>query len=196
MQLDVIAVTWGQTHELGVLINSMLCQTADNWRLWLVHDGPGTDTRDWCEQHQLLSDPRVKWRDTIKRMNDHGHSSRAWAIRNVLTGTHVVLTNGDNYYMPCWVQQISRLADQDMITWDCVHNYDTPANHNNSSYGWMRTMPRLGHMDMGVAAVRTSLARQVGFKDRHVAADWSYFKRVLATNPTRTHVDKIMMVHN
>lgn len=192
--LDVVAVTYGHTHELSVMINSMRVQTSDQWRLHVVHDGPAPELRRWLQQRDLLDD-QTRFHETLRRMNDHGHSSRRWALRELCVNRQVLLTNADNYYMPCMVELVVSRTE-DFVWWDCVHNYDTPVNHNQSSYGLMRSRLRHGYIDMGVAAIRTRLARQVGFKHTHETADWNYFEEVLATEPTTHKIDKIMMVHN
>lgn len=191
----MIAVTYDQPDECVCLASSMRVQTDDRWRLTFVHDGPDVaNTRDRLARAGLLQDNRISFECSLVRHDDFGHSNRRASLRNS-TADRVILTNADNYYMPVLTEQVLSRTEE-FVWWDCVHNYDTPVNHNQSSYGLMCSRLRHGCIDMGVVAVAGRLARQVGFKHTHESADWTYFEQILATNPTTHKINKVMMVHN
>lgn len=193
--IDVVAVTYDHTHELGVMVNCMLAQTDPRWRLWLIHDGPAPELKRIVHRDGLLRDPRVSWHETATRANDHGHSSRRWALDSLCHNERVILTNADNYYMPVLIEQIMTV-DAQFTWWDVIHNYDTNMNHNNSTYGLMNSRLRMGCIDMGAVAVDRRLARAIGFKKTHTTADWDYFEDILETDPSTHKINKVLMVHN
>lgn len=193
--LDIVAVTYGHTHELECFISSMRAQTSDCWRLFIVHDGPNQQLRQRLHRHGMLTPGRIEFHDTLKRDNCWGHTGRRWALRELVTNKQVLLTNADNYYMPCMVEQVTSRTE-DFVWWDVIHNYDTPINHNQSSYGLMQSRLRHGCIDMGAVAIRSKLAKQIGFKYKHESADWTYFEEILGTKPTVHKINKVMMVHN
>lgn len=193
--LDVISVTWGHTYELMMHVACWRLQTSDDWRLHVVHDGPNPELRRECMQRGLIDGRQTFFHETHERHNDHGHSLRAWALRELVTGDHVLLTNVDNYYVPVCVEQIEKRTEE-FIWWDLIHNYDTPINHNESSYGLMQARLKHGCIDMGAVAVDARLARHVGFRGRTEDADWTYFEQCLSRHPTVHKINKVLTVHN
>ena len=193
--LDVVAVTYGHTHEVECFISCMRAQTSDRWRLHVVHDGPAPELRKRLERHGMLEPRKIMLHETLRRENCWGHTSRRWALREIVTGKQVLLTNADNYYVPIMVSCVVD-RPEDFIWWDVIHNYDTPINHNGSTYGLMRSRLAPAQIDMGAVVVRTRLARQIGFKHAHSTADWTYFAEILATEPTTYKINKVLMVHN
>ena len=192
--LDIVAVTYAHTHVLDGFIACMRAQTSECWRLHIVHDGPAPELRARLSRRGELDD-QVRFHETLRRDNCWGHTSRRWALRELVTHEQVLLTNADNYYMPCMVKQVTSRTE-DFVWWDIIHSYETSVNHNSSSYGLMRTRLAPACIDMGAVAVRTRLARQIGFKYKHSTADWTYFEEILATEPSVHKINKVMMVHN
>jgi glycosyltransferase involved in cell wall biosynthesis len=193
--LDIIAVTYGQDEILKCFINCIKAQTNDNWTLHIVHDGPNQALGEDLRDNGYLVKEKVIFYESERRTGHHGHFLRSWALKNVVTREYVLITNGDNYYVPVMVDHVLQ-SPADFIYFDCIHNYPSPVFHNRSSYGYLTAELRFGHIDMGCVAIKSSLAQKVGFNHSHPCADWDYFKEVLATQPTTRRIDKILFVHN
>jgi hypothetical protein len=51
-------------------------------------------------------------------------------------------------------------------------------------------------IDMGCVAVKSTIAKQVGFNSTSYSADWDYFNSILRLNPSIIKINKILFVHN
>lgn len=193
--VDIIAVTYGQNEILKCFINSIKSQTSDNWRLVIIHDGPNLDLFNELKNENYLTDGRVEFVNYPSRTGHYGHLLRKWSLENVVKNEYVLLTNGDNYYTPNMIEEVSK-CNEDFIYFDMVHSHSTKINHNKSSYGYFNSQLKSSHIDMGSAVIRSSLARKVGFNSMEFAADWHYFSDVLSLSPTTKKIDKVLFVHN
>ena len=192
--LDIIAVTYGQTNILKCFINSIKSQTNNNWRLFLVHDGENKELRLDLEKNGYLSD-NVNFIEYPERTMNYGHTLRKWALDNLVTNEYVLLTNGDNYYVPSMVNEVLS-KNEDFIYFDLVHSHPNISNHNKSTYGYMKCFLKISNIDMGCVVVKSNIAKSVGFNSIGYAADWDYFDGILKTNPSIVRIDKILFVHN
>ena len=192
--LDIVAVTYGQTDVLKCFINSIKSQTNNNWRLFLVHDGKNEELRLDLEKNGYLSN-NVIFVEYPERTMNYGHILRKWSLENLVTNEYVLLTNGDNYYVPSMVNEVLS-KNEDFIYFDLVHSHENISNHNKSSYGYMKTMLSISNIDMGCVVVKSNIAKSVGFNSTSYAADWDYFNDILKTNPSIVKIDKILFVHN
>lgn len=126
-----------------------------------------------------------------------GHNTRSYGIGRA-AGDFIILTNDDNYYVSGF---ISRLTDEirahpcnDMYTWNCVNNL----------WKWEAWNCRLqrGKIDLGCAAVKADIAREVGFPWRHYDGDYDYLdacaKMSRKSNvwPGVHHINEVLFVHN
>ena len=192
--LDIIAVTYGQTNILKCFINSIKSQNNNNWRLFLIHDGKNNELRLDLESNGYLTD-NVIFVEYPERTNNYGHILRKWSLENLVTNEYVLITNGDNYYVPTMVDEVLN-KNEDFIYFDLVHSHENISNHNKSSYGHMKTTLSISNIDMGCVVVRSKIAKSVGFNSTGYAADWDYFNDILKTNPSIVKIDKILFVHN
>jgi hypothetical protein len=192
--LDIIAVTYGQTDILKCFINSIKSQNNNNWRLFLIHDGKNDELRLDLENNGYLTG-NVIFVEYPERTNYYGHILRKWALENLVTNEYVLITNGDNYYVPIMVDEVLG-KNEDFIYFDLVHSHENISNHNKSSYGHMKTILSISNIDMGCVVVRSEIAKSVGFNSTGYAADWDYFNKILEQNPSIVKIDKILFVHN
>ena len=193
--IDIIAVTYGHNHRLKCFINSIKSQYNNSWRLFIIHDGPNSDLKKDLENNNYLVKDKVFFIEHPTRTQNYGHVLRNWGLENLATNEYVILTNGDNYYTPNMVDEVLTRTE-DLIYFDCVHSHKTPINHNSSDYGFMDTKLQSSRIDMGGAAVKTKIAKKVGFKNKDFAADWKYFKEIIDLNVTSYKINKILFVHN
>lgn len=193
--VDIIAVTYGQNEILKCFINSIKSQTSNNWRLVLIHDGPNPELKKDLIDNNYLVEGKIEFHEYHERTQNYGHILRSWGLKNLVINDYVLITNGDNYYVPIMIEEVEKIKE-DFIYFDLVHSHRSKANSNQSTYGFMNTKLRCSHIDMGSAVIRSEIAKNVGFNHVSFAADWEYFNDVLKLNPTTHKIDKILMVHN
>ena len=193
--IDIISVTYGQNEELKCFINSIKAQTNEGWRLLVVHDGPNESLRKDLDQNGYLEPNKVIFLEHPVRTQNYGHILRDWALQNYVTSEYVMITNGDNYYTPNMISEVYK-RNEDFIYFDCVHSHNTKNNFNSKDYGFMNSKLERGWIDIGSAVIKSNLAKKVGFKSTHFAADWFYFEEVLKQTNSVHKIDKVLFVHN
>ena len=209
---EVIAVTYGQDYELKTFINCMKAQSCDHWNLRVIHDGPNDQLMSHLQEQAYIEFgpskdfKNVTFECTKERKNDWGHSSREYALENpIFHSDYTILTNADNYYVPCLINELEESAikydSPDLMYWDFVSNHARNINFDRlDAYGFCESELEFSKIDMGSAAVKTSLAKKVGFKSRRNEADWDYFEKCLSyidnEDGSVLKIPKILLVHN
>jgi hypothetical protein len=193
--VDIIAVTYGQNEILKCFINSIKTQTNNNWRLVIIHDGPNPTLHNELKNEGYLNSDKIEFIEHPIRTEHYGHLLRKWSLENVIKNEYVLLTNGDNYYMPTMVDEVSKRTE-DLIYFDLIHSHKTPFNSNGSTYGLMNSQLVSSKVDMGNVVIKSELAKKVGFNSAAFNADWIYFTEVLKLSPSIFKIDKVLFVHN
>jgi hypothetical protein len=198
--IEVICVTYRQDGPLRVLVQSFLNQTAANWKLQIIHDGPDPAFDEMMAAFAAGRENRITFWNTDKRYNDYGHSLREQGLRRI-TGDYILITNGDNYYVPVFVRQVTErimAAQPDVVLFNMVHSRG-PGGRRNPRYSFFETSYRRRAIDMGSAIVRADLARAAGFRDKGFAGDATYFEDVAVAKAGPLHIEKledVLFVHN
>lgn len=185
--IDIIAVTYGHNEILKCFINSIKAQTNKNWRLVLIHDGLNINLFDDLTQNGYLHLDNIEFIQYSNQTKNYGHLLRKWALRNVVKNEYVLLTNGDNYYAPCMIDEVLK-RKEDFIYFDCVHSH--------KGYQYFNSSLSIGNIDMGCAVINSKIAQEVGFNHVDYAADWLYFSEVIMRSPSIYKIPKTLMVHN
>jgi glycosyltransferase involved in cell wall biosynthesis len=193
--VDIIAVTYGQNEILKCFINSIKSQTNNNWRLVIIHDGPNPTLHEELKNDGYLNSTQIEFIEYPVRTKYYGHLLRKWSLENVVKNEYVLLTNGDNYYTPNMIEEVTKRSE-DLIYFDLVHSHKTPHNSNNATYGYMNSELVSSRVDMGNVVIKSELAKKVGFNSTDFAADWIYFNEVLELSPTIFKINKVLFVHN
>ncbi len=197
--IDIVCVTFRQDGPLRVLIQSFINQTQGNWRLFVIHDGPDDDFTSLSKEYKDYDN--IEFHATDIRHNDYGSSLRDEGLKKV-SSDYVLLTNGDNYYVPRFIEIVSNAAAStkaDAIMYDMIHSHDRPGARCLPPYSFFRTKYSRYNIDMGAAIVRSSLAKAAGFHDKSSEGDATYFEDVarLAGNDFKVHkVKQVLFVHN
>lgn len=178
--LTVICVSYKRYREIHILINSFLCQTMDNWKLLIIHDGADermqAEVAPYLERHK-----NIQFMCTETRYNDWGHTLRKMGIEMADT-EFLMLTNDDNYYAPKFLQymfEAIREQNLDMVLCDMVHSHRNPRGRYKTDYEFFETLPRLFWVDVGTFILRTDRAQAVGFVDKSHDADGIFVEDVL-----------------
>lgn len=196
--VDVVAVAYGRTAEMRVFVQSWMNQSAENWRLTVIHDGPSEEFEQamWPLAGQMPD--KIKYFCTETRHNDYGHTLRHIGIEQA-QGDYLLLTNADNYFIPKAVEILNtEMGRADVIMFDMVHSHNKPGGREQPRYSYFETSYQRGSIDVSAAIVRTDLAKRVGFRDRTYAGDATYFEDILLSCPDLLPVKlpHILFVHN
>ena len=105
-QVTVVVVAYRRYDQLPVLIHSFLCQTLQNFKLQILHDGPDERMAALLEDYRQRFPDRIDYAFSPVRHNDYGHSLREWGIARAET-PYILLTNDDNYYAPRFLEFFS-----------------------------------------------------------------------------------------
>jgi hypothetical protein len=201
-RLSIVIVTYQQPEGLDCLLASLNCQTRRNFDVIVIHDGSHDETRMLLARRMAEYDFPCRFIETDRRYDDFGHSLREIGI-GMATGDFLLITNGDNYYCPRFVEFVFEaidLHDLDIVTWDMVHSHSRPGFWPHPAYWPFSTCPIKGGIDIGAFLVRTSCAKSVGFRDTAFAGDATYFEDLLTagsgTGVKIGKVEKTLMVHN
>lgn len=193
--VDIISVTYGHNENLKCFINSIKSQTNKNWRLFIIHDGNNQNLKNNLEKEGYLIKNKIDFIEYPERKNDYGHSLRKWGLQNLVTSEYVLITNGDNYYVPTMLEEVSK-RNEDFIYFNCIHSHKTNNNNNKTDYGLLEAKLQRGWIDMGSAVIKSSIAKKIGFNSTSFAADWEYFNSILTLSPTIHKINKVLFVHN
>lgn len=163
--ITVGVVTYSQNYLLKTLINCFKCQTSENWKMIIIHDGPiHDDLLQSLIKNKYLSDERIVLVTSEVRYNDYGHSLRNLIIEKYLNSEWLLLTNGDNYYTPNFIENMENEIEKDddisMIAYPCILQQPDEAkpelriNYVNSP------VIRVGYVDIGQFIVRKEYAKK------------------------------------
>jgi hypothetical protein len=166
----------------------------------VIHDGQDPDTCELVGRYTRVHPIKFEYLQTDIRYNDFGHSLRGIGIDRADT-EFVLLTNGDNYYAPRFVEFMFRGIDEyglDVILCDMVHSHQNPGYMIQGSYGFFRTLPLRNCVDIGCLIARASMAKKVGFRNKSFYGDAIYCEDLLDSAPRVVvgKIRKILLVHN
>lgn len=193
--IDIISVTYGHDNNLKCFINSIKSQTNQDWRLFIIHDGPNKNLKLNLENNGYIDNQKIFFVEYPTRTGNYGHTLRKWGLENLVDSEYVLITNGDNYYCPIMIDEVIK-RNEDFIYFNCVHSHKTKNNSNGTNYGYMNTKLSRGWIDIGCAIIKSSIAKKIGFKSTHFAADWFFFEELLKGNISTYKIDKVLLVHN
>ena len=172
----------------------------------LIHDGE-------CQEFTALMSernyrhPSINFFCTKSRYNDYGHTLRDQGLKQA-TGTYTILTNADNYFIPKAVEMIQEKiavvgtgggqGDPDIVIFDMIHSHDFLQWGGRSAYGYFCVDFAPYKIDVSAAAVKTTIAKSVGFRDKHAEGDQTYFQDIKDKYPALTiaKIDAVLFVHN
>jgi hypothetical protein len=183
--------------QFPMIIGSMIAQTHKNWKMLLVHDGE--DELNIKAYVEFLNDPRIKF-EVSEKVGYYGHPIRQKSLERMKAkelfpdSNYVLITNGDNYHMPTFLEFMLRGFNKDSI----VATYCRSMVHDYLRYGIIHCKLELGHIDCASVLVRKDIACDVGWKSKEHSSDWLYFKDIMDKygKGNWNAVDGCLMVHN
>tara|TARA_R110002051_G_scaffold325835_1_gene431953 strand:- start:859 stop:1569 length:711 start_codon:yes stop_codon:yes gene_type:complete len=164
--LTVGVVTYSQNFLLKTLINSFEAQRDPSWKMIILHDGPiSTPLYESLLNDNYLKNKKIILLTTDTRHNDYGHSLRNLILEKYLTTSWLLLTNGDNYYVPTFVENMTEEIEKDpdifMVAYPAILHKTGNALNPDKLYNVVKE-PHLsvGGIDMGQFIVRKEVASQ------------------------------------
>lgn len=148
------------------IISAMICQTYPNWQLEIIHDGP--------DEIDIPDDQRIKYTRIERKGNDYGHSIRKEWLQKVKSD-FVIITNGDNYYMPTFLQ---RAVETFRAKPKSVAVFCNQTVHSYTGWKVMNCRLQRGFIDCGQVMLKTKEAQAVGWNSMDHSADWFFFADV------------------
>jgi glycosyltransferase involved in cell wall biosynthesis len=202
-RLDIVVATYNQEHWIDVLLHGLAVQTRTDFRIVVVHDGPSVQARKAVADIGRRTALRLVYAETPRRFKDWGHSLRAFALERLVESPYVLFTNGDNYYVPRFVEFAMAPFDDPAVGvayFDMVHSHDRPDSLPPGDYGYFKTAFEPFKCDLGAFITRTDIARRVGFVHRHNTADAAFIEEINADRLRHpfeiVKVHRVLFVHN
>jgi hypothetical protein len=201
--MDIVVSTHRQESWLDALLHGLAVQTRKDFRVIVVHDGVSPRTREITDEIRRRTGLDIAYAETARRFKDWGHSLRAMALQQYVEAPHVLFTNGDNYYVPRFVEyalEPFRDPDVGVVHFNMVHSHVRAESVPPGDYGFFRTEFAPFKCDIGAFITRTDIAKCVGFNHRHSVADAAFIEEIHAYRERHpfqiVKVEKILFVHN
>jgi len=142
--------TYYEQHDKAyTLIQSLLSQTADNWKLTICSNA------DKSVYDLKIDDPRITIMCTETNTEFWGALNRKAFIDNQLLDDELLInTSVEDYYIPKLVEYLNTRSE-DFIMWDFSHH------HFAYSTFFAITHPRVNKVDWGNFAIKGHYAKQV-----------------------------------
>lgn len=181
-------------NQYPEIIGSLINQTHKNWELILVHDGP-SETFDIKSIVEAAQDDRIKYKELPERTGNFGHKIRQEELKNLTDGDYVVITNGDNFHAPVYIEwMLKGFVSEGIVACYCSHMI-----HSYIQWGQIPCRLEQGYVDCAGVMVRRTIAQEVGWNDTDAhSADWLYFQDIINRFSIRkwVMVQGCLLVHN
>lgn len=156
----------------------------------VVSDGDYQGDRiDWI-LHSLIE---------VSKKGGVGHSTRAPGIE-AAHGDWIVLTNADNLFVSGWLDRLATTITPEagLIFWDCVHNAWKWSDKGGDGKQHGCQLKR-GSIDLSCVAVRSEIAKKVGFPWQNYEADYDYISTCARECDKLGleihHIPEILLIH-
>lgn len=217
--LSVVITTHGEAKDLPVILGCLANQRVNvevehsrqpgvmcRWALGercltpyetiVTTDGPYEGTLALREMFNILVE--------CPKQGGVGHHTRGPGLE-AASGEWIVITNSDNFFMYGWLDLLSQAMARPhngIVYWNGVNNLWNwgiePAPGNRSPA--KGTMLARGYIDLSFCAIRTQIAKQVGFPWSHYDADYDYIYECSKLMETQgfyqAKLNHVLSVHN
>lgn len=188
----VICPTFEESDKYPIICASMLSQTYQEWELYLVHNGPLN--KSYAGHYK---DPRIHVIESLPAKGTWGHPIRKEYIEKVssgeIQGDYVLITNGDNYYMPVFLERmvagIKSGSDTVAVYCDLIHN--------GHKYEVLKAQLKYTMIDCGAVMIRKDFV-SVGWNDMSHSSDWTFFDAIIKRHGAHRwkKIPGVLFVHN
>lgn len=199
-KIDVVCVTYRHGPKLETFLNCMLSQTSHDFRVTVIHDGPDAEFDEVSRAYGSRYPELMRFVATHVRHDDFGHTLREIGI-GMAEHEWLLLTNGDNYYCPVFVETMlgaASFGDVPVVMCDMVHSHENAGCRPQPAYSFFETRPERRSLDIGCFIAKTELAKRVGFRDKTHDGDATYFEDLFAASDVKQvrKIGQVLFVHN
>jgi hypothetical protein len=181
------------------IVSSLINQTHKDWELLLIHDGPNATRLG--QLIEFIGDVRIRYWETEERKGLWGHPLRQSSLKdmNVLCpdADFVLITNGDNHYVPHFLEYMLKGFSKNTLITYCsqfIHAYESwqkttivenmQQNVKNIDwevykYGIIDTRLELGYIDIGCVLVDRKIAIETGWPSFEHSSDWDFINLII-----------------
>jgi hypothetical protein len=216
--VTVICASYRRYRKIHVLIHALLCQTLQNWKLLIIHDGPDERMRAVVQPYTDRY-AEISYLETEQRHNDYGHSLRERGI-GLADTPFLMMTNDDNYYAPVFLEIMFGGIEKhglDFAYCDFISSHsfafksepdpevytniarNTQGQWVQAPYNVIRSKPHRSAIDIGNFIVRSEMAREVGFRDKGFAGDGTFVQDLMERyrgSIKAAKVNQVLYMHN
>jgi hypothetical protein len=185
--------------QFPAIVSAMQAQSYQNWKLWMIHDGPVTGYPELQEYLDAVCDHRVSLTVTPERKQQFGHPMRKWALEELKSNNvfpdsqYVVITNSDNYFLPVYCEYMLNAFKHEEIKavyCDMLHNYFGNVE--------VRTEIKLSRIDIAAVMFDRVAVAEEGWNSMEHSSDWTLIEAI--ANKHGMHkfrkVPGTLVVHN
>ena len=193
-KIEFVIPTYERTDHLMCIINSIIAQRSDMWKIHVVADCPPEGTLDKIMKY-FEGDERIKFTILPERYNDWGHTPRNYGMEHA-TEDWVVMTGEDNYYTPVFVDHfldaVKENPKANFVFCNMLHNW------TDFQYYAIDCSPKKNQIDIGNFMVKRKYGKQIKIDVSNIAADGEYVEEYLRKFPAGDvlKINKVLYVHN
>lgn len=188
-QICFVAPAFNEKRHQCPIVESLLNQTDNRWKLLVYHNGPCTsDMQEWISSY---NDPRIQYTESLMNTGQWGTANRADAIARLVNTPYIVNTSVQDYYIQIAVAEIMKCisAGMEFIHWQAINHL--------FNYSILSGEIAFGHLDWGQVCVKTELLKKVGIvKPQEFCSDWFTFQTVLPLCKKKQKINQVLTVHN
>lgn len=190
--VGVVVATYGQ--NLLPTLGSLQVQTYPDFTCMVVHDGPAKEPFLTAER-VFASDARFEFACTPEREKVHGHSCRRYGFRSLLSRRTapdlLCTTNGDNYYMPVFLEAMAEAAMRAASGWSVCNMV-----HSHKLWSELTVQVRRGYIDAASWMARSGMVVELPPWGDEFAADWHFLDSLRNKFGQPVRVPHTLLVHN
>jgi len=178
-------------YSLYCCVYSFLCQTYDNFEIYIHHDGPLDDV-SLKDKFESISS-KIKFIDNLEQKKAWGHYHRHPTAMIEPHADWVLFTNDDNYYVPKFFEIMLNTAyntGAGMVYSDMIHtDCNTPIPTHIS------VTPKPCHIDMGCFMSKMDIVKETDWNNFEAAADGIYAEKI-SQKTKSVKAPGILYIHN
>jgi len=195
--ITVVATAFKEKNSLPMFIGSLLCQTNNNWKAIIFHNGIDAEMENIFDTITDLYpdlDINNKFEFFFCEENNGfwGAKNRDFVLKNLVDTKYILNSSVQDYFVPIAIEEILKAGDADLIYFNSINHlfgYERPLDSKLET-GWI---------DWGNFAVKTEIAKQVGInKPEDFCADGHFVQDLLKSGSIniKYKINKILTIHN
>ncbi|MBY8967161.1 hypothetical protein KHP57_15750 [Algiphilus sp. NNCM1] len=155
-------------HRLDVIINCLLAQTSNDWKMLIVSDGPEPDTaarmEPYCHRH-----PNIIYGHLEAHHGDAGYSTIEAGVRACINNSqYAIMTAFQHYYVPVFVDCFKAAAIENPAVIHCNFILNHPRDGRQYA-AFIDSKVQPAFIDMGCIALRNDYLKELAFSNLEYA---------------------------